>query len=417
MNQQIRPPQVAALLKSLNVPGLGARATELRKAETFTLLEQVCQKLEPTETQKQRAKDSYEAVGAWLAESDDPLISAAFIYAHGSTALGTTVKPIGRTEHDVDLVYHVPDLSASTRPAVLKKAVGDRLRANRLYAPILEEKLRCWRLNYAGEFHLDVTPSIVNAACANGGELVPDRELRDWKPSNPQGFRDLFTYRASLRPTYRLLEKSRAAADAQVEVAPFPAHSHVKGVLRRTVQLLKRHRDIFFEGQDQSLSPLSIIITTLASRSYEYCINNFEHDSEYDLLCNTIRLMHVFIDTEILGGRRYWFVWNETTAGENFAEKWNDEPARERAFRSWHAQAVADFDGLLGLEGLDELAKSLGTSLGERPVRAAMDERRATISAARAARSLAVAPVAGLVTSAARAATGVRPNTFYGEPE
>lgn len=413
MNLPFRQPHPTALLKSLVVPGLGASLTELRKAETFTVLEQICQNLEPTETQAELAQNRYEAVGAWLAESDDPLISDAFIYAHGSTALGTTVKPIGRTEHDVDLVYHVYDLPASTPPALLKKAVGDRLRANGLYAPILEEKLRCWRLNYAGQFHLDVTPSIVNVACANSGELVPDRELRDWKPTNPRGYLTLFTRRALLQPIMRLEKSTMAAADSRGEVAPFPTRSPVKGVLRRTIQLLKRHRDIYFAKQDSTLSPLSIIITTLAALSYEYCIKNFEHESEYDLLCNTIRLLSVFIETEVRDGRRCWFVWNETTAGENFAEKWNAEPARERAFRTWHAQAVVDFDGFLGLEGLDQLAKSLRTSLGDRPVTAAMNDRRASISAARVARSLGVVPGVGLVTSTARA-TSVRQNTFYG---
>jgi len=33
-------------------------------------------------------------------------------------------------------------------------------------------------LNYANEFHMDITPSIMNPECTNGGELVPDKELR-----------------------------------------------------------------------------------------------------------------------------------------------------------------------------------------------------------------------------------------------
>ena len=52
----------------------------------------------------------------------------------------------------------------------MKKTIGDRLRANGYYAPLLEEKPRCWRLSYANEFHLDITPSIPNLECANGGE-------------------------------------------------------------------------------------------------------------------------------------------------------------------------------------------------------------------------------------------------------
>ena len=60
---------------------------------------------------------------------------------------------------------------------------------------LLEEMCRCWRLLsdfYANEFHLDITPSVPNMACVNGGELVPDEDLRTWKASNPRGFKALF---------------------------------------------------------------------------------------------------------------------------------------------------------------------------------------------------------------------------------
>src|SRR6266516_7825899 len=114
--------------------------------------------------------------------------------------------------------------------------IGARLRVNGLYAPILEEKPRCWRLNYANEFHLDITPSIRNPLCAAGGELVPDRDLRDWKPTNPKGYRALFERRASLQPRFRrvAVEEGKRA-----DVEPFPARMQVKGVLRRALQLAK----------------------------------------------------------------------------------------------------------------------------------------------------------------------------------
>ena len=109
------------------------------------------------------------------------------IYLQGSTALRTTVKPIGVNEHDVDLVAHVPDLDVQISPAALKKAIGDCLRGNGNYAPLLEEMPRCWRLNYANEFHMDITPSIPNPACRFGGELVPDKTLKDLEGVEPEG--------------------------------------------------------------------------------------------------------------------------------------------------------------------------------------------------------------------------------------
>ena len=237
----------------------------LRKAELLGVLEHLCQGLELTETQFESAKQHYEAVGTWLADAEDPMLRALVIYLQGSTALGTTVKPISRNEHDVDLVGHIADVRSSIAPAVVKKAIGDRLRAHGRYAALLREMPRCWRLDYANEFHLDITPSILNPACILGGELVPDKTVKKWCASNPKGYRALFEKRASLRPRLRTLE---AAIEKRLraEIEPYPMSSGPKGILRRVVQILKRHRDCYFLDSDPSLAPISVVITTLASR-------------------------------------------------------------------------------------------------------------------------------------------------------
>ena len=84
------------------------RHPALRKAELFGVLERLCERLEPSSTQADRAKTSYEAVGQWLADAEDDWLASSRIYLQGSTALGTTVKPIGQNEHDVDLVLPHP---------------------------------------------------------------------------------------------------------------------------------------------------------------------------------------------------------------------------------------------------------------------------------------------------------------------
>jgi hypothetical protein len=85
---------------------------------------------------------------------------------------------------------------------------------------MLEEKQRCWRLCYANEFHLDITPSIRNPGCGNGGELVPDRALAAWKPTNPKGYAARFEQHAALRPRLTLREAAIAAKRADVEDFP-----------------------------------------------------------------------------------------------------------------------------------------------------------------------------------------------------
>ena len=224
---------------------------------------------------------------------------------------------------------------------------------------------RCWRLAYANEFHLDITPSIPNPWCDQGGELVPDKTLQEWKGSNPKGYRSLFEQRARLLRPRMGGAKSLAADGVSARtssVIPPPMRS--KGVLRRTVQLAKRHRVVYFADLDPCLAPISIIVTTLAARSYEHCVTTFEDYTEFDLLCDIIRYMPQFLETQIIAGRRQWFLWNETTREENFAEKWNAEPSRAEAFYAWQARSLGDFKKLVDLTGIDRLQKDLSGAFG-----------------------------------------------------
>lgn len=140
----------------------------MRQSDLTALIESACQSLEISSSQNELARKRYGAVGDWLSRADDPLLATIAIQLQGSVAIGTTVKPIGTNEYDVDLMSHVGDLDVSVSPASLKKSIGDRLRSNGTYADLLEEMPRCWRLNYANEFHLDITPSISKPVLRHG---------------------------------------------------------------------------------------------------------------------------------------------------------------------------------------------------------------------------------------------------------
>jgi len=385
---------------------------QARQTQIVEILEIVCESLELTPSQFTLARQRYEGVGACLAGSEEPVLQAIAIYLQGSTALGTTVKPIGFNEHDVDLVAHVPDLDVQVSPASLKKAIGDCLRGNGNYQALLEEMPRCWRLNYANEFHMDITPSIPNPGCRFGGELVPDKTLKEWKASNPKAYKRLFEQRAKLLPVLRL-RKGIAVDSARASVEPYPEAGGFKGIMRRTVQIAKRHRDIMFLD-DPDVAPLSVIITTLVSRSYEWCVTNHEYDNELDLLFDVIRHLPDTIEIRRVDGHDRWFIWNETTEGENFAEKWNRKPERAEAFFAWHARFCSDLVGLEAVRGLDRLGETLKSLFGSRPANAAIDSLTKRVSTARDAGNLRVAPNTGLSVGVVSASTSVPANTFYG---
>jgi hypothetical protein len=165
---------------------------------------------------------------------------------------------------------------------------------------------------------------------------------------------------------------------------------------------------------EPDIAPLSVIITTLAARSYEWCVTNREYDNELELLFEVIRHMPDTIEIRHVDGRVQWFIWNETTASENFAEKWNRRPERAEAFYAWHERFCSDLAQLEAVSGLDRLGDLLKGLFGSRPATAAIDALTERVSAARRAGSLRVAPAVGLSVGAIPTSTAVRANTFYG---
>ena len=60
-------------------------------------------------------------------------------------------------------------------------------------------------------------------------------------PTNPSGYLRLFEKRSTLLPTMRVL-KSSTVMESRGTIDPFPEHFGFKGILRRIVQMVKRHR-------------------------------------------------------------------------------------------------------------------------------------------------------------------------------
>src|SRR5262249_15900286 len=151
----------------------------------------------------------------------------------------------------------------STTQKELKQLVGKRLKKRSDIAEILGECRRCWSLDYPKQFHMDVLPAIPNIERPPTGLLLTDKELVRWQKSNPKlyaewfynGMKVIFEERKeSLAKSYR----------TNIEEGPY---WQVKTPLQRAVQILKRHRDMYFQ-YDQDNRPVSIIITTLAAKAY-----------------------------------------------------------------------------------------------------------------------------------------------------
>lgn len=384
-----------------------------QKTQRLDLLRGLFESLDLTSAQIDDARRSYETVGQWITESQNPLLRSAQISAHGSIALGTATRPVRGNEFDVDALSLSATLPPTIAPHTLKHALGDRLREHGTYREMLEEKRRCWRLNYEGAFHLDVTPAIKNLQCNNGGMLVPDKALKQWKPTNPAGYKERFDQYAAIAPSLPLLNKFVEARSDSV-VVPFPENNRPMRLLPLIVKMVKRQRDIYYLNRDDAeLAPISVIITTLLGWSYAECALRRAYDSELDLTIDVVRRMPEFIQQDFRGGKISYLIPNETTAGENFAEKWNLDTRLPRAFYDWHRELM----GILGefdqAQGLDAVGKSLSVAFGESATKATFERWVANISNARSNHGLCVTAGAGLTANAA-IGIPVKSNSFFG---
>ncbi len=300
----------------------------------------------------------YEEVGAWLAAEDSELKDhAPEIYPQGSFRLGTVVRPISDAlEYDIDLVCHLNLKKEQTTQKELRQMVGERLKKHNEIKKIIKPSRRCWILDYPNSanmprFHMDVLPAIPNVERPPTGILLADTELTLWQKSNPICYADWFYERMKVILAQRRATFAEAIKASIEEVREW----QVKTPLQIAIQILKRHRDIYFQASPDD-RPVSIIITTLAAHAYG------NQADIYDAFTDIVRDMPRFIEYE--NGR--WRVANPVDPDENFADKWNEQPQRQRAFISWLTKVRDDFAQVARTRTMDEAVDSLKASFGER---------------------------------------------------
>jgi hypothetical protein len=352
----------------------------------------------------QLAVARYEHVGAWLSEYWAGAPSDGLVYAQGSFRLGTVVRPIKpRDEYDIDLVCRRDIAKESTTQAALKLDVGKGLN---LYVgsrpdgtPTRTEGKRCWTLNYPREpFHIDILPALPDPEGMANTILLTDKDLRQWQRSNPIDFASWFHGR--MRSEFIRLREAEAIA-RRMDVADVPEW-RVKTTLQRTVQALKRHRDLFFSETPKD-RPASIILTTLAARAYT------GGETLYEVLVDVTAKMPGLVERR---NGVYW-VANPVQPEENFADRWRIHPGRDRRFFEWLEQVQEDFSGYGAQLGLDRVLEKIARTLGEGPARRAGESVGASISRAREAGRLGIGAGTGLLGAPAR-----RPapqHTFHGD--
>lgn len=366
------------------------------KTQFNRILELLSGNLSITKSQHEAAVQSYKAVGKYLSNVNSSLAEfQPYIKPQGSFIIGTTIQSIDEDgDIDLDVVCEFKKKPDNWAQIHLKNAVGDRLKESDRYKEMLDDEgRRCWTLKYRENaessnqrYHMDILPALISS----GYSIILERamsadtyekfdELRlsitdkeesgyntetkpeYWKQSNPYGYAIWFmniakTINGIKKRTYSLNEAVKPAPEYQEDRLP----------LQRVVQLLKRHRDIYFKNQIDTevkkQKPISCIITTLAARAYRGeeeliealwgVVNRMENEIEFKL------------DPKL--EKEVEWISNPTNISENFADRWNDEGSvRRENFYRWLEQVKADLSDAQSKTGLQNISESLKSSFGK----------------------------------------------------
>jgi len=389
-----------------------------KKAQFSQILKHLADSLDISETRYKDAVEKYEAVGKWLSKDGSPL--AVFnpeISPQGSFNIGTVTKPINHEdEYDIDLVCLLNISIDTISQQLLKKMVGDRLKANKIYEKLLDkEGRRCWTLNYANDakFHMDILPAIpdeylwlvrlgVPYDLAKHAICITDKKTwdddSDWPRSNPKGYAAWFRNHMAV---IFAEQKRTLALRMKAHIDDVPDYQ-VKTPLQRSIQILKRHRDIMFIDDPEN-KPISMIITTLAALAY-----NNETDL-YDSLISIVRGMPAYISSQ---NGSPW-VPNPVNPKENFADKWTEYPERAGKFQKWLGQVEKDITSSLEYTGINKIGDALKPALGERSVDTAMTAYGKEIKNQRQNGQLKMVTGTGILGISGQ--TPVKDHTFYGK--
>lgn len=346
-------------------------------------LEVLAHGLDISPTMHQYTVQRYGAISEYINSHG---ISANF-YPQGSFRTGTVVRPVKdgvETDFDIDVVCELSASKDATTPKAVKQSVGAVLQESEVYGKKLQpEEDRCWTLQYDAELiagiglKLDVVPCVKetqkqilvlqskNVPLEFAEQAIAITEKGHgtyfWQASNPGGYGDWFD---QINRRYLMINlqdrkaqflrenRNLFAATATIEDVP---DYYIKSSLQRVIQLIKRHRDIYYGHlrNGKNLRPISAIITTMAAKIaadatvhqidelLAYVVNGMENYAS--LLNNRMPKIRFYGDRADIVQRKEhkWVIANPVNPEDNYADSWTNETAEE--FFRWVSALKNDF--------------------------------------------------------------------------
>ena len=143
-----------------------------------------------------RIKKEHESLREAL-EADQFVSPALYeTFLQGSYVHGTAIRPLGRVaDFDVDVCCSL-DLNAvptgAAEPKRLVRWLARRLKKVETYRGGVSTRPRCVRIDFPGEFHMDVVPLAGDSRQVNNVLQIPNRTVNDWEATNPKGLEEWY---------------------------------------------------------------------------------------------------------------------------------------------------------------------------------------------------------------------------------
>ncbi len=293
-----------------------------RKQNIDAMYRKIAAEIEISETQAEKAKESYEAVGNYLNNNIKQYYVR--IFPQGSFMLGTVIKPISdKDEYDIDLVATIDNKFTSAKD--LKNIVGDVLKTSDRYSEKVEEGKRCWTIQYSesANYHMDILPTMKSDTYFQNKKLImthkeDENSDYEFRQTNPEAYYDWFVKR--MEEEKKKLTKEYAIRN-KIEIVEVPEYK-IKTTLQIAIEILKRYRDIKFKDTPD-IKPISIILTTLMARIYT------GKENVYELIEKFSKEYVLYLERDENGNV---LIQNPVNKNENFADKWPSNPERKEAF-------------------------------------------------------------------------------------
>lgn len=313
------------------------------------LLGEIAETLQLPTTLDAEVRQHYRALADYLANSKLGRWSPS-LYAQGSFRIGTTVKPKGSDEFDLDFVCELAP-SAKQEPGTLYGLVAGVIEESDRYGQRSERKPRCVRITFANNCHVDIVPAVPDAAMGGTAILIPDPVDGGWtwRSTNPKGYFEWFVKHQ------RVAQLTKAAT---IEPLLPPQTAGSKSGLQIGVQLLKRNHQVVVT--DPHLRTPSIVHTTIAGHAV-----------------GSARTLTETFDAIVAATQSYGekpeHVLHPANPREVISEKW-DKPPVLRAYQAYAQTLSKQWTAVKAAEGrgYDVVMPLLNEMFGERPVATAL---------------------------------------------